>query len=29
MPDTSDDDAPKLTQADFDRARYRVGLKDV
>ena len=31
MPDISkaaDDDAPKLTQADFDRDRFRVGLKD-
>lgn len=28
MPDTSDD-APKLTQADFDRARLRVAGKDV
>ncbi len=27
MPDTSDD-APKLTQADFDRARLRVAGKD-
>ena len=27
-PDTSDD-APKLTQADFDRARFRIGGKDV
>jgi len=27
-PDTSDD-APKLTQADFDRARFRVAGKDV
>jgi uncharacterized protein (DUF4415 family) len=26
--DTSDE-APKLTQADFDRARFRVGAKDV
>lgn len=24
-----DDDAPLLTQADFDRARFRVGMKDV
>lgn len=22
------DDAPKLTQADFDRARFRIGDKD-
>lgn len=29
MPATSDDDAPKLSQADFDRARYRMGLRDV
>jgi uncharacterized protein (DUF4415 family) len=29
MPDTSDDDAPKLTQADFDRAQLRVGGKVV
>lgn len=28
MPDTSDD-APPLTQADFDRARLRVDGKDV
>jgi uncharacterized protein (DUF4415 family) len=28
MPDISDD-APKLTQADFDRARLRVGRKEV
>ncbi len=28
MPATSDDDAPKLTQGDFDRARLRVGLKE-
>lgn len=28
MPDISDD-APKLTQADFDRARLRIGGKDV
>lgn len=28
MPDTSDD-APRLTQADFDRARLRVAGKDV
>ena len=28
MPDTSDD-APKLTQADFDRARLKVAGKDV
>lgn len=27
-PGTSDD-APKLTQADFDRARYRLGGQDV
>ena len=27
MPDISDD-APKLTQADFDRARLRVGRKE-
>ena len=27
-PDTSDD-APKLTQADLDRARFRIGGKDV
>jgi uncharacterized protein (DUF4415 family) len=26
---TSDDDAPALSQADFDRARLRVGGKDV
>jgi uncharacterized protein (DUF4415 family) len=25
----ADDDAPKLTQADFDRAQLRVGLKNV
>jgi uncharacterized protein (DUF4415 family) len=29
MPVTSDDDAPKLTQAAFDGARLRVGGKDV
>jgi uncharacterized protein (DUF4415 family) len=29
MPDISDDDAPRLTPADFERARYRVGLKEV
>lgn len=29
MPATSDDDAPKLNQADFDRARYRLGKTDV
>ncbi|MCL2830518.1 MAG: BrnA antitoxin family protein [Betaproteobacteria bacterium] len=30
MPDILDcDDAPELTQADFDRARYRIGGKDV
>ena len=29
MPATSDDDAPKLTQAHFDRARFRVGGRDV
>jgi len=23
------DDAPKLTQGDFDKARFRVGMKDV
>lgn len=23
------DDAPKLTQGDFEKARYRVGMKDV
>ena len=23
------DDAPKLTQSDFDKARFRVGMKDV
>jgi uncharacterized protein (DUF4415 family) len=28
MPDTFDDDAPELTQADFDRARLRVGGQD-
>ena len=28
MPDISDE-APKLTQADFDRARLRVGRKEV
>lgn len=28
MPATSDD-APKLTQADFDQARFRIGGKDV
>ncbi len=28
-PDTFDDDAPPLTQADFDRARLRVGGQDV
>ncbi|MFA7241176.1 MAG: BrnA antitoxin family protein [Sulfuricellaceae bacterium] len=28
-PDTSNDDACKLTQADFDRARFRIGGKDV
>lgn len=27
-PDTSDD-APKLTQADFDRARFRIGGQNV
>ncbi len=27
-PDISEDDAPKLVQADFDRARYRVGGSD-
>lgn len=27
-PDTSKDDAPKLTQADFDGARLRVGGKN-
>jgi uncharacterized protein (DUF4415 family) len=27
-PVTSDDDAPTLTQADFDRARFRIGGKD-
>jgi uncharacterized protein (DUF4415 family) len=26
---TFDDDAPKLTQAHFDRAKYRVGMKHV
>jgi uncharacterized protein (DUF4415 family) len=29
MPVTSDDDAPKLTQAAFDGARLRIGGKDV
>ena len=29
MSATSDDDAPKLTQAHFDRARFRVGGRDV
>ena len=29
MSATSDDDAPKLTQAHFDRAGYRVGGRDV
>ena len=28
MPDTSDT-APKLTQADFDRARFRLGGKEI
>ncbi len=28
-PVISDDDAPVLTQADFDNARFRVGLEDV
>ncbi len=28
MPDTSDD-APRLTQADFDRACFRIGPKDI
>jgi uncharacterized protein (DUF4415 family) len=28
-PDTIDDDAPPLTQSDFDRARLRVGGRDV
>jgi uncharacterized protein (DUF4415 family) len=28
-PDTSDDDAPKLSQADFERGRLRVGGQDV
>jgi len=28
-PVISDEDAPRLTQADFERARYRVGLKEV
>jgi len=28
MPATSDDDAPKLAQTDFARARFRVGGKD-
>lgn len=28
-PVTSDDDAPKLTQADFDRAKLRVAGRDV
>jgi len=28
MPATTDD-APKLTQGDFEKARYRVGMKDV
>ena len=28
MPDTSEDDAPPLTQADFDRAGYLVSGKD-
>ena len=28
MPDTSDA-APKLTQADFDRARFRLGGKEI
>ena len=27
--DTFDDDAPTLTQADFDRARWRVGNREV
>jgi uncharacterized protein (DUF4415 family) len=26
---TFDDDAPPLTQVDFDRARFRVGMRDV
>ena len=29
MPDTFDDDAPELTQADFENARFRLGLKEV
>lgn len=29
MPVTSDDDAPKLTQADFDRAKLRVSGREV
>ncbi len=29
MPDTFDDDAPPLTQSDFDRARLRVSGQDV
>lgn len=29
MSATSDDEAPKLTQAHFERARYRVGGRDV
>ena len=29
MPATSDDEAPTLSQADFDRARLRVAGKDV
>lgn len=29
MSATSDDNAPKLTQAHFDRARFRVGGRDV
>ncbi len=29
MSATSDDDAPKLTQAHFERAKFRVGGRDV
>lgn len=28
-PDISEDEAPPLTQADFDRARFRIGARDV
>jgi hypothetical protein len=29
MPDTFDEDAPTLTQADFDRAHWRIAGRDV